>query len=297
MVSVHPVARPLWPPHEVPQNEDDGDLTLEEFEKLFPTQRHAKRKRGEPAKLIEYLWWSSKKKMKKAGVLYASVHEDRIEMPLRYPIAWATLRHLQCRELTQLLVSHLVPKVDAKMVNEAIMCELEAVVDWVLEHARQCSGSWPLGSAGLWAVVMFQQHYSFYKRRKWEADSAKEAKELGIAQLWSFLVKKVADAPAESCSQKLHAIEPFEACSENQRVGEIQALHAMLKESRIPLDHPDVTYLRSDHKDEPWIFDGILKMEEPFFVETVDFAFGSKRVSSSAFTATAGEEEGETLPV
>ena len=101
MVSVHPVARPLWPPQKVPQNEDDGDLTLQEFEKLFPTQRHAKRKRGEPAKLMEYLWWSSKKKMKKAGVLYASVHEDRVEMPLRYPIAWATLRHLQCRELTR----------------------------------------------------------------------------------------------------------------------------------------------------------------------------------------------------
>ena len=75
-----------------------ANVTAHPLQSTENVQNVQKRHRGEPEKVVDYLWWASQKKMKKAGVLYTSEWEDRIVFPQQYPIAWTTLRQLQCRE-------------------------------------------------------------------------------------------------------------------------------------------------------------------------------------------------------
>jgi len=246
-------------------------------QKLYPEEPpRRKRKRGEPEKLIDYLWWASRKKMKKAGVLYANEFEDRVTMPKKYPIAWTTLRQLQCRELSLLLVigNPLVPADKQKDVQSSIMYEIECIIDFILGHTKAVQNI-PMGTSALWVVLLFQHHVTLSKGKdsKWDAENAKDAKAIGLEDVCEYLYTKVTGATSEGGWRKLSTMEPIEPSSERKK--EALAMRLLLSKAE-----PNMEFCptRKRRKYGPWLFKGIEDMEMPLHVE--DHAVGDSSVAA-----------------
>jgi len=241
--------------------------------------------------LIDYLWWASRKKMKKAGVLYANEYEDRVTMPEKYPIAWTTLRQLQCRELSLLMVvgNPLVPEDKQKDVQSSIMYEIECVMDFILGHAKAVQ-KLPMGTSALWVVLLFQHHLTLFRGEdsKWDAESAKDAKAIGLEEVCEYLYTKVTGATPEGCWRKLSTMEPIEPSRERKK--EAVALRVLLSKAKPSMEFCPI---RQHRRDAPWLFQGIENMELPLHVEDQTVAVDEEAAPSSSAQNAESDSEGE----
>lgn len=222
-------------------------------------------KRGEPEHLSDYLWWASRKKMKKAGVLYSSEYEDRVAFPSQYPIAWTTLRHLQCRELLFLLVTGnpLVPDDVQCDLEASIMYEIESVIEFILAHPKACRAL-GMGTSSLWVCLLFQQHLTLSKGKAsvWSAHGSKEATAIGLEEVSTYLSSKVTGRVVGGGWRKLSTMEPLDITTELKK--EATAFRVLLSKAK-----PDKRFcpMRKNRRDAPWLFEGIENLELPLHAD------------------------------
>lgn len=289
-----PVAK--WPPPEAGELWDKGEITdLWELERRFPPPRQErKRKRGEPEKFIDYLWWASTKKMKKANALYASVYSDRISTPSQYPIAWTTLRQLQCRELTKQLVRlYVKDPVKAKLVESGMMYEIEMILEKVYAEWDRVTRSFSMSSSAFWVALVFQQHLMMLRKDStWSAKNAGEAFKLSIDGIYTRLEEHLKDASSDGNERHVPTIEPI--WYENaDRKKEAVSLNVLYKTAK-----PDATYneLRKEYTgSKAWIDQDILALREPdhadqqldvssYFEQAKSMGGGKEKAESSSAT-------------
>ena len=252
-----------------------------------------KRHRGEPEQFLDYLWWASRKKMKKAGVLYASEYEDRITFPERYPIAWTTLRQLQCHELSVLLVmgNPAVPPEIQKDLQTSIVYELEGVIEYILRNTKACV-KFPLGTSALWVILLFQQLLTLSKGvgSTWHANSSKEARAIGIEAVSAYLTSKVTGKIASGSWRKLSAIEGIEVSADRKK--ESAAFRLLLSKAK-----PDPSFcpIRMNCRDAPWLFSGIEELELPLHADDagVSLKDESTTISSHGHENPSDEDSGQ----
>ena len=293
-------SRPLqnapWPPPEATELWDKGEITdLWELERRFPPPRvERKRKRGEPSNFIEYLWWSSIKKMKKANALYASVFSDRIPPPRRYPIAWTTLRQLQCRELTHQLVPLLIKdRVKAELISGCVMYEIESILETVYAQWDKCQSKMDLGTSAFWVILVFQQHLMMMRNTPtWTAKDAAESFKLSIDGLYSKLEDHLKDPPNDGSERKVPTIEPvwYEHADRKREAATLSVLYKLSKPNK------EYNTIRKEYNDMGiWLDPDICKLKDPSYDEqqldvTSYFDEAKEAGSSSEFDRENAEE-------
>lgn len=265
-------ARPLsvakWPPPEASELWDKGEITdLWELERRFPPPKQdRKRKRGEPEKFIDYLWWASTKKMKKANALYASVYSDRVSTPSQYPIAWTTLRQLQCRELTQQLVRlYIKDPVKANLVQSGVMFEIEMILEKVYAEWDRVTRSFSMSSSAFWVVLIFQQHLMMLRKdSNWSAKDANEAFKISVDGIYTRLEEHLNEKPVHETERHVPTIEPiwYETANRNKDAVSLNVLYKSTK--------PDIQYnrIRKEYRGgHVWLDPEIMALKEPEYAE------------------------------
>jgi len=287
-----PLSEPKWPPPEATALWDKGEISdLWELERRFPPpKRERKRKRGEPEKFIDYLWWASTKKMKKANALYASVYSDRISTPSQYPVAWTTLRQLQCRELCHLLVGLYIKDVEkAKMMQGCIMFEIEMIIEKVYAEWDRVTRSFSMSSSAFWVVLVFQQHLMMFRKdRNWTAKDASEAFKISVDGIYTRLEEHLKDKTLDGTERHVPTIEPI-WYDNVDRKKEAVSLNVLYKTAK-----PDISYnkIRKEYEGgNVWLDSEILALKEPGYEE--------KRLDVSSYfeealAAGAGKEKAES---
>ena len=263
-----PLQKTAWPPPEATKQWDNGEIAdLSEPERRFPPPCvERKRKRGEPTNFIEYMWWSSIKKMKKVDALYCSVFSDRIPPPYRYPIAWTTLRQLQCRELTRQLVPLLIKDtVKAELVSGCIMYEIESILETVYRQWNKCQRNMKLGTSAFWVVLVFQQHLMMMRGTPtWSANDAAESFKLSIDGLYSKLEEHLKHPPKDGSERKVPTIEPvwYEKADRKSEVLTLRVLYNLAKPNK------EYNTIRKAYNDMGlWLDPDICMFKDPSYEE------------------------------
>ena len=259
-VTTHPEkVRPLSDPNQDP---------MDPMDPLAPLKLH----RGQPIDHNAYLWWASEKKMKKSGCLYATMFSDLVPMSENYPIAWCTLRVLQCRELAELLVNHvhkrLIPEDYRAIVITEVLSEIEGVVEFVLERPKGCT-KMPLGTAALWVVLLVQQHIALLNEGDWRVFEEADVKRASLEGLYALLEDRM-NVPPRKGERERHVltIRPLEL-SEQTEYEATLFLFLLNKNNRVKMANP----LRREHLDAPWLHDAIVKLRPPEFVPDMTLQF------------------------
>lgn len=231
-----------------------------------------KRRRGEPDDITEYLWWASQKKMKKCGCLYATVYSDVVPMNEKYPVAWCTLRSLQCRELVELLVPHvhkrLIPEDDKATVITHVLSEIDGVIEFVKGRPKGCT-KMPLGTAALWVLLLVQQHIALLNEGDWRVFEENDVKRASLEGLHALLEDRM-NVPPRKGEKERHVltIRPIELSEHTEHEATL-FLFLLNKNNRVKIANP----LRKERLDEPWLHNSIVKLKAPEFVPDMILQF------------------------
>lgn len=146
------------------------------------------RKRKRDGKVVKRSasWYSvyklSRRNIKKAGTYYVGSAEDRPTLEVRKNLLdWVQVRQYQCRYFARLLRDY--GRITEEVAG-ACMFEIEAVLDWILQHP-QLAADMDMGNAWLWVAVMVQQLTSLVLKKpfvftsnevinRWSLDSLNE---------------------------------------------------------------------------------------------------------------------------
>ena len=132
------------------------------------------RKRKRDAQVVKQspFWYScyklSRHNLKKAGTYYVGSAEDRPTLRVRKNLLdWVEVRQYQCRYFARQLR-------DYGLVNEEVaggcMFEIEAVLEWVLQHPHLAE-EMDMGNAWLWVAIMVQQLVSLVLKKPYVFNS------------------------------------------------------------------------------------------------------------------------------
>jgi hypothetical protein len=150
---------------DVEGSEDDEWLTP--YAREAPMDGHC-RKRKRDGKVVKRspAWYSiykdSRRLLKKAGLYYVGSAEDRPTLHVqKNMLDWVEVRQYQCRYFAHQLRDHgRIPH----EVAECCMLEIEAVLQWMLEHPTAVQDL-ETGNAWLWVAMEAQQHMSLLLKK------------------------------------------------------------------------------------------------------------------------------------
>ena len=245
-----------------------------------------RRKRKRDGQIVERspVWYSvykkSRRALKKAGTYYVGSAEDRTTFDTKkHLLNWVQVRQYQCRYLTHLLRDH--GRIPTE-VAESCMYEIEAVLDWILEHSWWVN-DYDMGNAWLWVAMEAQQHTSLLLEKPFVFDDNDTIQRWSLQSLNEDMRRAPHPSGLFASTEQRMAVEAEDYSKRTLEEHAKAARHfdLLLRDAAPPMQYNAVRTVANERAKEaeldapPWLYERVvqakkaLRKEKGMFGETV----------------------------